>query len=136
GKLDDISTEDSYLRAAVLRHLKDWAEENDYDIYKNGLRIYTTIDSRMQRKAEMAVAKQMKVLQKRLNNAWEGELPWRDTEGKVIENFIENLAKKLPIYEILQKKFADSPDSIDSYLEKPKEMEIFTWDGMQKVNYS
>ncbi len=136
GKLDELSTGDSYLRAAVLRYLKDWAEENDYDIYKDGLRIYTTIDSRMQEKAEKVVAKQMQVLQNRLNNAWAGELPWRDTEGKVIENFLENLAKKLPIYESLKKKFPNSPDSIELYLERPKEMEIFTWDGMKKVNYS
>lgn len=136
GKLDDLSTEDSYLRAAVLRYLKDWAEENDYDIYKDGLRIYTTIDSRMQQKAEEVVAKQMKVLQNRLNNAWAGELPWRDTEGKVIDNFLENLAQKLPIYEVLKKKFTNSPDSIDLHLNKAKEMEIFTWEGMKKVNYS
>jgi penicillin-binding protein 1A len=135
-KLDDISTEDSYLRAAVLRYLKDWAEENNYDIYKDGLRIYTTIDSRMQEKAEKAVAKQMKVLQNRLNNAWAGELPWRDTEGKVIENFLENLAEKLPIYDVLKKKFPNSPDSINAYLNRPKEMEVFTWNGMKKVSYS
>lgn len=136
GKLDDISTEDSYLRAAVLRYLKDWAEVNNYDIYKDGLRIYTTIDSRMQEKAERVVSKQMKVLQNRLDDVWAGELPWRDTEGKVIENFLENLANKLPIYDILKKKFPDSPDSISTYFNTPKEMEIFTWDGMKKVSYS
>jgi penicillin-binding protein 1A len=136
GKLDEVSTDDSYLRAAVLRYLKRWAEENNYDIYKDGLRIYTTIDSRMQQKAEEAVAKQMRVLQNRLDNAWAGELPWRDTQGKVIDNFLENLAKKLPIYEVLKKKFPNSPDSIDLHLNTAKEMEIFTWDGMKKVNYS
>lgn len=136
GTLDDISTEDSYLRAAVLRYIKGWAEENDYDIYKDGLRIYTTINSRMQEKAEKAVAKQMRVLQNRLNNAWAGELPWRDANGEVIEDFLENLAKKLPIYEVLKNKFPNSPDSIDSYFQKHKKMEIFTWDGMKEVNYS
>lgn len=136
GRLDNASTRDSYLRAAVLRFLKSWMEENDQDIYKDGLRIYTTIDSRMQAKAEDAMARQMRVLQNRLNNAWAGELPWRDTDGQVIENFLEDLSKKLPIYEILEKKFPDSPDSVQAYLNQPKEMEVFTWDGMKKVNYS
>lgn len=136
GKLTEIHTEDSYLRAAVLRYLKDWAEENDYDIYKDGLRIYTTIDSRMQQKAEEAAAKQMKILQNRFNNAWSGELPWRDAEGKVIENFLENLAEKLPVYTSLKKKYANSPDSVNIYLHQKKEMEVFTWNGMKKVSYS
>lgn len=136
GKLDDISTEDSYLRAAVLRYLKDWAEENDIDIYKDGLRIYTTIDSRMQQKAEEVVAKQMKILQNRLDNAWGTELPWRDQEGKVIENFLENLAKKTAYYSFLETKFPNSSDSINFYLNQKKEMDVFTWKGMEKVKFS
>lgn len=136
GTLEENTSEDSYLRAAVLRYLKDWAVENDYDIYKDGLRIYTTIDSRMQKKAEAAVSKQMKVLQNRFNNAWSGEIPWRDTNGKIIDNFLENMAKKLAIYPILEKKFTGHPDSITLFLNQPKEMEVFTWDGMKKVTYS
>src|SRR5690606_41722115 len=43
---------DSYLRAAVEKWLEKWSEENDVDIYTAGLKIYTTIDSRMQKIAE------------------------------------------------------------------------------------
>lgn len=136
GKLEENASEDSYIRAAALRFLKEWSEENEYDIYEDGLKIYTTIDSRMQQKAEEAVEMQMKVLQNRFDNAWKGELPWRDADGNVIENFLENLAKKLPIYPLLEKKFANSPDSISNYLNTPKEMEVFTWKGMVKKNYS
>jgi len=136
GEIDDAAQEDSYLRAAVLRYLKDWAKENDVDLYEDGLRIYTTIDSRLQDYAEEAVAQQMEILQNRLDNAWKDELPWRDKEGQVIENFIEGLAAKLPVYEQLKKKFPDAPDSIHQYLSQKKEMEVFTWKGMEKVYYS
>lgn len=136
GKLEDSSTEDSYIRAAALRFIKEWSENNNYDIYEDGLKIYTTIDSRMQQKAEESVAQQMKVLQNRFDNAWKGELPWRDTDGNLIENFLENLAEKLPVYAILKKKYPQSPDSITHYLNIPKEMDVFTWNGMVTKNYS
>ncbi|KAF5273723.1 hypothetical protein FQR65_LT17119 [Abscondita terminalis] len=47
NNVDRQDANDSYLRAAVQRWLEDWSKENDIDIYKDGLKIYTTIDSRM-----------------------------------------------------------------------------------------
>ena len=95
---------DSYLRAAVAKWLEKWSEDNNYDIYTDGLKIYTTINSKLQKHAEEAVAKQMVELQQRLNNTWEGQEPWRDLSGKVIPNFLDNLAKKTPYYAFLSKK--------------------------------
>src|SRR3546814_16103833 len=46
---DEQEAMGSYIRAAVRRWLKPWAEANNVDMYADGLRIYTTIDSRMQR---------------------------------------------------------------------------------------
>lgn len=121
--------EDSYLRAAVERWLEKWADENDMDIYKDGLKIYTTINSKLQKHAEEAVAKQMQVLQRRLKNAWGSEEPWRDLSGKVIPGFIENLVKKTDYYKFLVKKYDQRTDSIDFYLNRKKEMEVFSWKG-------
>ena len=134
--VEDVSTEDSYIRAAVLRFLNDWSKESGYDIYQDGLKIYTTIDSKMQAYAEEAVARQMKTLQNRFKNVWGNDLPWRDSQGNVIENFLENLSSKTPLYEFLTKKFEGNKDSVDYYLNQKKEMEVFTWNGMEKVNYS
>jgi penicillin-binding protein 1A len=130
------SSEDSYIRAAVLRFLNDWSKESGYDIYEDGLKIYTTIDSKMQSYAEEVVADQMKILQNRFNNAWGSDLPWRDSEGKVLENFLENLAAKTPFYTFLEDKYKDDSDSINYYLNQKKEMDVFTWNGMKKINYS
>src|SRR5690606_10256023 len=97
-EISEESNEESYIRAAVLRFLSDWSKESGYNIYEDGLKIYTTIDSRMQTYAEEAVSEQMKILQNRFNNVWGNEMPWRDSEGNVIDNFLENLVAKIPYY--------------------------------------
>ena len=43
-----------YFREYVADYLKDWIKDNDYDLYSSGLKIYTTIDTRMQKYAEDA----------------------------------------------------------------------------------
>ncbi|MEH6306415.1 transglycosylase domain-containing protein [Olivibacter sp. CPCC 100613] len=136
GTIDEIGKEDSYLRGAAERFIEKWCDENGYDLYEDGLRVYTTIDSRLQRYAEEAAYDQMATLQKRLESVWGKELPWRDSKGEVIENFLENLAKRLPIYAFLDKKFNHNVDSILFYLNQPKQMKVFTWDGMEEVSYS
>lgn len=127
---------DSYLRAAVERWLEEWCLENDYDIYNDGLKIYTTIDSKLQKHAEEAVVKQMKVLQRRLDNTWSGKNPWQDMEGNEIPNFLENLAAKTPYYKELVAKYPNDMDSVWHYLKEKREVEVFTWDGPQKKNFS
>ena len=129
------NSNDSYLRTAVEKWLEKWAADNDVDIYTSGLKIYTTIDSRMQKIAEGVVETKMKELQQRLDNVWGNELPWRDKEGNVIPNFLEDHAKKLPIYASLMKKYNDEAKVFEE-LNRKKTMEVFTWDGMEQVNYS
>lgn len=136
GTVDEAGKEDSYLRGAVERFIEKWCDENGYDLYEDGLKIYTTIDSKLQHYAEEAAYDQMAILQKRLENVWGTELPWRDSKGEVIEHFLENLAKRLPIYSFLDKKFNHNQDSIFFYLNKPKQMKVFTWNGMDEVEYS
>lgn len=136
GNNNESSDGDSYLRSAVAKWLEKWCEENNYDLYEDGLKIYTTIDSKLQKYAEEAVHEQMKTLQKRFDNVWGTEEPWRDSEGNIIENFIENNLKKLPWYAALERKYQDQPDSLAAFLNKPKKMNVFSWDGDKKVEFS
>ena len=129
------NSNDSYLRTAVEKWLEKWAEENEIDIYTSGLKIYTTIDSRMQKIAEDAVNSKMNELQRRLDNVWRNQDPWRDKEGNVIPNFLEDQAKKLPVFTYHMEKYKDEAKVFEE-LNVKKEMEVFTWDGMEKVNYS
>lgn len=133
---DNKDKQDSYLRTAVERWLENWSQDNEVDIYKAGLKIYTTIDSRMQKIAEDAVRTKMKELQRRLENSWRNEEPWRDKEGKVIPEFLENHARKLPEYADLMTKYGNDEDSVFAALHLKKAMQVLTWDGMEQVRYS
>lgn len=117
-----------YFREAVSDELKAWCRENNYDLYTSGLKIYTTIDSRMQKYAEDAAIKQMKQVQRNFNNHWGKQEPWQDEHHNVIPNFIEGIAKKQPVYKNLIAKFPNNPDSIEYYLNKPHKVKLFDYE--------
>ena len=58
----------TYFREAVAGYLKEWCKDNDYDLYTDGLKIYTTVDTRMQKYAEEAARKQMRQVQNNFNS--------------------------------------------------------------------
>lgn len=118
-----------YFREAVADELKDWCSENGYDLYTSGLKIYTTIDTRMQKYAEAAAIKQMKQVQRNFNNHWNGQEPWRDENGQVIPDFIENIAKRQPVYKALQLKYDGNTDSIEYYMNKPHTVKLFDYEN-------
>lgn len=117
-----------YFREAVA----DYIAENcpDVDPYSDGLKIYTTIDMRMQRYAEQAVTEQMRSLQTTFNNHWRnmGD-PWRDAQGQVIPHFIEDIAQRTETYRMLVAKYPSQPDSVDYYMNLPHRVRLFDYDG-------
>ena len=118
-----------YFRQAVADYLKSWCMENNYDLYSSGLKIYTTIDTRMQKYAEDAAIKQMRQVQRNFRNHWGNNDPWIDETGKVIPNFIEDIAKRQPFYKALLAKFPNEPDSINYYLNKPHKVNLFDYEN-------
>jgi penicillin-binding protein 1A len=126
----------SYLRDAVERWLKKWCHDNDYDLYQDGLKIYTTIDPRLQQYAEEAVAEKMKMLQKRFEDLWGKKNPWRDSNGDEIKDFLLKAEEHLPIYALLQKKYNNNTTLINEYFEKPKRMKVFSWKGDKDTTFS
>lgn len=117
-----------YFREAIANYLKDWCEENGYDLYTSGLKIYTTLDTRMQRYAEEAARKQMKQIQRNFNNHWGKNNPWIDENGQVIPGFIEQIAQRQPVYKYLSAKFPHQPDSISYYLNQPHTVKLFDYE--------
>jgi penicillin-binding protein 1A len=134
--VDEDSHGDSYLRRAVEKWLDKWCKENDYDLYEDGLKIYTTIDSRLQQYAEEAVNDRMKSLQKRFNNVWGKENPWRDSKGEEIKDFILKNEQRLPIYRLLNKRYKGDTTQIQAYFNTKKRMKVFTWNGEQDTTFS
>ena len=127
---------DSYLRQAVERWLKKWCEDNDKDLYEDGLKIYTTIDSRLQGYAEEAVNEKMKMLQRRFDNLWGTKNPWRDSKGNEIKDFVLKAEQKLPIYKMLDARYKGDTTQIQAYFKKPKRMHVFTWKGEKDTTFS
>ena len=119
----------TYFRDVVKNYLLAWGRENGYDIFEDGLKIYTTIDSRMQEYAENAMRKHMDTLQQIFITHLEGNEPWINEEGMVIEDFIENETKRLPYYKELVSAFGADSDSVDYYLNKKRPMTVFSWQG-------
>ena len=120
-----------YFRNAVANYIEEHVPE--LDPYTDGLRIYTTLDSRMQRYAEEAVDEQMQRVQQSFDSHWRGMGDvWRDERGNVIPGFIENIAKRTSHYKMLAARFESQPDSIDYYMNQPHPVKLFSYDGTQR----
>lgn len=117
-----------YFRNAVADHLRPWLEEEGIDLYSDGLKIYTTIDTRMQKYAEAAAIKQMRQVQQNFKSHWGNTNPWQDENHQEIEGFIEGIAQKQPFYKALQARFPNNPDSIEHYLNKPHPVKLFDYE--------
>ncbi len=116
-----------YFREAVAKELEEFCDEEGYDLEEDGLKIYTTLDTRMQKYAEKAAWQHMHSLQLSFNEGWAGENPWRNENGGEDKDFIDKTIKKLPVYEQLKAKFPSQPDSINYYLRKKHKVKLFTY---------
>ena len=125
-----------YFREAVADYLKQWCKDNGIDLYSAGLKIYTTLNLKMQEYAEKALVKQMKNVQRNFRNHWGNEDPWRDENHNVIPNFIENLAKRTAQYKELEQKYGVNSDSINFYLNQKHKVKLFDYDGEKEEEMS
>jgi len=125
----------TYFREFLRPQLEEWCESHEkadgspYNLYTDGLKIYTTIDSKMQRYAEEAVASQMKALQGVFDSHWNKE-PWRN-DRSILQAAIE----RSPAYKSLKAQGL-SEDAIRERMERKRPMKVFTWSGDQEVEFS
>jgi penicillin-binding protein 1A len=117
-----------YFREAVADYLKSWCKENGIDLYRDGLKIYTTVDTKMQKYAEEAVNKQMRIVQRNFKNHWGNEEPWQDENHHVIPDFIQGLARKTITYKQLVQQYPNNPDSVSYYLNKPHTVKVYDYE--------
>ncbi len=116
-----------YFREAVFNEMQSWCEENGKDLYRDGLKIYTTIDSRMQKYAEEAVKSQMKIVQNNFNLHWGDKNPWRDENQNELKGFIEDRIKKSPEYKLLSERYNGNTDSIMAVLNRPHRTKVIDY---------
>lgn len=122
----------AYFREYLRMWMKDWCEQHrkpdgsKYNIYKDGLRIYTTIDSRLQKLAEESQREHLRETQQKFFAYWKSKDPWKDfpTEWKAIYNHC-------PLY-IDLKKQGKSEAEIEKIMKTPGKRRVFSYDGGEK----
>lgn len=137
GVMDHNSGQATYFREFLRGELTEWSKTHfkpdgePYNIYRDGLKIYTTIDSRMQRYAEEAVKEHLsKDLQPNFFKHWEGysNAPFALKDKGEIDHIMELSMKRSDRYRNL-KQAGMSMDSIKANFNKPVQMRVFSWDG-------
>jgi len=107
----------------ILKNITKEDGETFYNIYTDGLKIYTTLDSKMQKHAESAVYKHMSYIQNEFFKHWKGykeEKPWGD------DKWINDQIKRSPRYQALVKS-EKNEKYIDSVFTTPTQMTVFSW---------
>ena len=128
----------TYFRTYVKQFLQAWVKENPkadgekYDIYRDGLRIYTTIDSRLQAMGEQAVDAHMQNLQaeffkqntKKLNPT----APFLELREGEIDTLLERSARRSERWRAQRASGKAEEDIWDSF-KVPTPMTVFSWKG-------
>lgn len=129
-----------YFRESMRNFLKAWVksynEENnaDLDLYTSGLRIHTTIDSRMQQYQEEALTEHMRQQQKIFDEHWKGRNPWIDDRGKEMPGFIDKAVTRLPHFITLKNLLGE--EAAWKIMRRPYKMKVFSWNGEKEVTMS
>jgi penicillin-binding protein 1A len=134
-KIDENVGIAPYYRSVLITVLKEWCNSNrnpktgePYDLFRDGLKIYTTIDSRMQKYAEEAVEQHMPVVQKKMD----ADLKRRgDKLWKGHDNIIESAMKYTERWKTM-KEDGVSEEDIKKSFHVPVKMKIFSWNGNEK----
>ena len=128
----------TYFRAYLQQFMRTWIRNNPkedgtyYNLYLDGLRIYTTIDSRMQAYAENAVAAHMPNLQReffRQNLPQYNEMaPFLDVEEDEVDLIMEQAKRRSERWRKMKEQGVDE-ETIMASFDTPSPMEVFSWDG-------
>ncbi|WP_343696058.1 transglycosylase domain-containing protein [Flavobacterium sp.] len=126
----------TYFREYLRDYMKKWVTENkkpdgtEYDIYKDGLRIYTTIDSRMQQYAEEAVSEHMKNLQQQffIEMKTNKNAPFVNITQQETDRIMMQAMKNSVRWAQMKDADKSEDDIIASFKVKTK-MRVFTWKG-------
>jgi penicillin-binding protein 1A len=130
-KLNENNGLGPYFRMILGEDMKKWCKEHKknngdaYNLYRDGLKIYTTISPRMQQYAEEAVAKHMTYMQKLLNTQ---DNIKKGTVWKGYENVLESAARQSERWKNLKKDGMDEED-IRKTFDQKIQMHVFAWNN-------
>lgn len=129
----------TYFRAYIKSELKNWIKNNPkidgtkYDLYRDGLKIYTTIDSRMQTYAEQSVVAHMKNLQaafdKQNTHAQNPTAPFIGLEEEEIDALMKRSMRQSERWRHMRYDLNKDKKEIEASFYEPVAMKIFSWKG-------
>jgi len=128
----------TYFREYLRDYMKKWCNEHPrpdgkkYNLYKDGLRIYTTIDSRMQNYAEEAVKEWLgNELQDKFFSHWKGRknAPFYNLNDKEVKELMKVSMKRSERYRVLKEQGL-SESEIEKNFNQKTEMKLFSWKGV------
>ena len=129
-----------YFRMVLAEDLKKWAKENkkqngdSYNIYTDGLKIYTTIDTRLQKYAEEAATQHLSRYQGIFNAQFAGGWkPWETDAGKKI---LETACKYTDRWAALKEQGLSSEDILKNFKTDKHRMKVFTYKGQKDTTLS
>ncbi len=138
GHADGIAT---YFRENLKKFMATWIEDNPkgedadgnleyYNIYRDGLTITTTIDSRMQKMAEESVKKHMANLQAEFDrqNEKNKTAPFRDIDESEVNSIFERAMKSSSRWRLMARE-GKSEEEIRKSFDVKTDMSIFSWQG-------
>ena len=126
-----------YFREYLRGKMKKWcstkmkSDGSSYNLYTDGLKIYTTIDSRLQKFAEDAVETHISDLQKVFYNHWQGytNAPFpEDFEPEKIDEIIDMAMRRSVRYKRLKSQ-GKTIEQIRKVFDTKAEMKLFSWNG-------
>ena len=128
----------TYFRAYLQKFMRSWIANNpkedgsSYNLYLDGLSIYTTIDSRLQTYAEQAVGAHMSTLQKEFfkqnSEAFNPTAPFLEIKDDEIERIMEQAKQRSERWRKMKARGIDEAGILASF-DEPTEMEVFGWNG-------
>jgi len=116
-----------YVRkeCAGILNGKKQQDGTEYNLYTDGLKVYTTINARMQEYLENSVNKNMSALQMLFDKDWKNKEPWvKNPELAMLQ------IEQSPVYKTLLKKGFSKQDAIKE-MKVPHKTQIFTWEGVK-----
>lgn len=117
-----------YFREELRKWLHAWAKKFGYDIYRDGLRIYTTINTVLQREAELAVQKHLKEYQAVFDEHIKGREPWKKHHEIIIDAI-----RRSDRYKALRKLGWSEERIIDHFKKERIAMSVFDWNAPNRT---
>ncbi|HMU97819.1 MAG TPA: transglycosylase domain-containing protein [Chitinophagales bacterium] len=129
-----------YFRQTLAEYLKKWAKENkkpdgtSYNIYTDGLKIYTTLDTRMQKHAEEATVEHLrnhqKIIDAQFRSGWN---PWKKELGQKI---LLSACKNTPRWRNMKAEGMSDDAILEVFKTQKNKMTVFSYNGMKDTTFT